>query len=273
MSATLRHLVRALSALSIAGLLCACPWSAYAEEEALATDRPDFVESSDVVGKGRFQIETSLAFEHGTVDGTRYWLRSTPTLLRIGLSDRLEARLETEGALYLRSTDENGLTTRTRGHADLSIGLKWHVQDGDEASGRPGIGWLLHVDTDSGSREFRGEGLRPSLRVVAEWELPHGFSLGVMPGLFVEHNEEGRSYVGGIAAAVLGKSLTDKLRGFVELSGQQLTSSHNGGNVITGDVGLAYLLSNSVQVDTAASWGLSKAAADFGWTVGLSLRF
>lgn len=246
--------------------------SAHALEEAIATDRPDFVESSDVVGKGRFQIETSVSFERGREDDIKYTLRATPTLLRIGLSDALELRLETDGALRL-STEEAGVTTHTYGHADVAVGIKWHVQDGDEAQGRPGIGWLLHVDTDTGSPEFRGDGLRPSLRMVAEWDLPHGYSLGVMPGVYVDSNEAGSRYVGGIAAAVLGKSITDKLRGFVELSGQQLTTKRNGGNLVTGEVGMAYLVTNSLQVDTAASWGLSKAAPDFSWTAGLSARF
>lgn len=264
---------RLAQTLLTTGLLAMCAFSARAEEEPLATDRPDFVESSDVVGAGRFQIETSVAFERSKVDGTREKLRATPTLLRIGIGDTLEARIETDGALYLRSTDETGLTTRDRGRADIALGLKWHTHDGDEATGRPGIGWLLHVDTDSGSRAFRGKGWRPSLRMVAEWDLPGGHSLGVMPGVFVEHDEAGRRYTGGIAAVVVGKSFTERLRGFAELSGQQLTSRRHGGNVVTGDVGLAYLLTNSVQIDTAAAWGLSKAAPDFGWTVGLSVRF
>lgn len=271
MSRACQQLVRTLLSTS---LLLGCALNAHAEdEEPLATDRPDFVESSDVVGAGRFQIETSVAFERGKADGAREKLRSTPTLLRIGLGDTLEARIETDGALALRSTDENGLTTRDKGRADVSFGLKWHMQDGDEATGRPGIGWLAHVDTDSGSRAFRGKGWRPSLRMVAEWDLPGGHSLGVMPGLYVDRDEAGSRYVGGIAAVVFGKSFTDRLRGFVELSGQQLTSGRHGGNVVTGDVGLAYLLTNSVQIDTAASWGMSKAAPDFGWTIGLSVRF
>lgn len=273
MSFARQRFARALLSTS---LLAACAFTsalARAEDEPLATDRPDFVESSDVVGAGRFQIETSVAFERSKVDGTRERLRATPTLLRIGIGDTLEARFETDGALYLRSTDETGQATRDRGRADMSMGLKWHMQDGDETTGKPGIGWLLHADTDSGSREFRGKGWRPSLRMVAEWELPGGHSMGVMPGVFVEHDEAGRRYVGGIAAVVVGKSFSDKFRGFIELSGQQLTSRRHGGNIVTGDIGLAYLLTNSVQIDTAAAWGLSKAAPDFGWTVGLSVRF
>ena len=48
-------------ALSIALLCC----TAHAEDEII-TDRPDFVESSDVVGRGKMQIETSISMESNT---------------------------------------------------------------------------------------------------------------------------------------------------------------------------------------------------------------
>lgn len=258
--------------LLVLAALCASAASAQAAEEAIATDRPDFVESSDVVGKGRFQIETSVAYERDESEGVRTRLYATPTLLRIGVSEDIELRFETDGALRLRTLEAGG-ETKERGYADLSIGAKWHMVDGDEATGKPGIAWLLHVDADSGSRAFRGQGWRPSLRMVAEWDLPQGFSAGVMPGVYKDRGDDGKSYTGGIFAVVVGKSLTEKLRGFVEWSGQALTTTRHGGSVVTGDVGLAYLLSNSVQVDTAASWGLNKTSPDFGWTVGLSVRF
>jgi hypothetical protein len=39
----------------------------------------------------------------------------------------------------------------------------------------PSLGVLLHADLPSGSRELRGHGVRPSLRLAAEWDLPHGY--------------------------------------------------------------------------------------------------
>lgn len=39
------------------------------QEDTIQTDRPDFVESSNVVGKGRFQIETSIAYERDSNSG------------------------------------------------------------------------------------------------------------------------------------------------------------------------------------------------------------
>lgn len=252
--------------------LCAGMSQARAGDEDIATDRPDFVESSDVVGKGRVQIETSLAWERDRSGSTKTRLSSTPTLLRIGLGETLELRFETDGRLRL-STQENGTTTRERGWSDLSVGMKWHQRDGDEESGAPGLAWLLHFDLNSGSGQFSGQGVRPSLRFVAEWEFAGGWSAGVMPGLYRDRNEVGGHFTGAMLAAVVGKSLTDRLRAFVELSGQQLASARNGGSVVTFDAGLAWLLDRNLQVDTALSRGINKNAPDFAWTVGLSARF
>lgn len=258
-------LLQGLLALALAG-------PTWAEDEPIATDRPDFVESSDVVGKGRWQIETSLAWERDRVGGVKARLASTPTLLRIGVGETWELRLETDGRLRLR-TEEAGVTTRERGWSDLAVGVKWHQRDGDEDAGTPGLAWLLHVDMDSGSGAFRGQGLRPSLRMVAEWTFAGGWSAGLMPGLYRDRDEDGQRFVGVILAGVVGKSLTDKLRGFVELSGQQLASRRHGGSVVTLDAGLAYLLERNLQVDVAVARGVNKNAPDLGWTVGLSARF
>ena len=243
-----------------------------AADNAIATDRPDVVESSDVVGRGRFQIETSVAFERDDAAGVRTRTRSTPTLLRFGVNDTWELRLETDGRLSATIDDVAG-STRQTGYADVSLGAKWHMQDGDEAHGRPGIAWLMHVDVDSGSAAFRGQGLRPSLRVAAEWDLPGDVGLGVMPGMFLDRNAAGERYIGAIFASVVSKSLTERLRGFVEVAASQLASAHNGGNMVTFDTGLAYLIGNDMQVDVAMARGLSKAAPDFAWTVGWSVRF
>jgi hypothetical protein len=109
--------------------------------------------------------------------------------------------------------------------------------------------------------------------MVAEWELPDDCSLGLMPGLFVERNALGKRYAGGIFAVVAGKSFTDDARGFVELSGRQLASRKNGGNGVSVDAGLAYLVTPSVQIDTAVSRGLTRNTPDFSWTAGLSIRY
>ena len=260
-------------ALTILGL--AFNTSARAAEEAISTDRPDFVESAEVVGTGRFQLETGFAWERGVDSpGVKRRSTSTPTLLRLGVSDSLELRLETDGYARARIDDTSTATvTRERGFSDLSLGIKWHVQDGDEATDRPAIAWLLHLDVDSGSSAFRGNGIRPSLRAVGEWELPGGLSVGAMGGVVVDRNSAGGRFVSAILALTVARSWTQELRTFVELAGQRIAFTRNGGSVLTFDAGAAYLLNSSTQIDAAILRGLTRQSPDLQFMTGLSIKF
>ncbi|MFL6698428.1 MAG: transporter [Vitreoscilla sp.] len=256
---------------ALAAALLSCRF-AHAEEEVIATDRPDFVESSDVVGLGHFQLEAGLTSDRHSRDGSTTRTLTTPTLFRYGIGDTTELRLETDGYTHERTNDGSTATSATaRGWSDLSLGIKWHVLDGKDAT--PGVAWLLHVDTATGSRAFRGAGLRPSLRAAVEWDLPHEFSLGVMPGLYVDRNEAGKRYAGAILATTLGKAWSPRWHSFVEIAGQQLASRRNGGSVVTLDAGLAFVATPTLQFDVEASRGLTHEAPDVESGIGVSLKF
>jgi len=251
-----------LAALALGALLCA---AAHADE-GIETDRPDVVESSAVVGAGHFQIETGLTADRSSGAGTTTRRVTTPTLLRYGIGATTELRLETDGYARERRGDRV-----QRGFSDLSLGIKWHVLDGEGST--PGVAWLLHVDTATGSQAFRGAGLRPSLRAAVEWDLPQDFSLGVMPGVYVDRNDAGRRFAGAILAATLGKAWSPRWRSFVELAGQQLASRRHGGNVVTLDTGLAFAPVPTLQFDIEVARGLTQAAPDFESGVGVSIKF
>jgi hypothetical protein len=256
----------------IATLLLMMPLLAHAAEDQIVTDRPDFVESSSVVGKGRFQIETSLAAERNKADGVKDKQYSTPTLLRYGIADAWELRLESDGRMRATSTDmASGARATASGYGDVSLGVKWHVFD--EAGARPSLGLLAHVDLDTGSAAFRAAGKGGSLRAVAEWELPDEFSLGVMPGVAWQRNDDGGRYTSAIFGVVLGKEWNDRFRTFIEYAAQQVAHARDGGTVATVNAGAAYLLTNTVQVDTALSRGVTDKTPDWSWTVGLSVKF
>lgn len=242
------------------------------EKDQIVTDRPDFVESSNVVGAGRFQIETSFALERNKANGTRERTYSTPTLLRFGITDTLEARIETDGRMRTVTDDlATGARQTDNGYADVSLGVKWHFAD--EQGSRPSMGVLAHVDLDSGSAPFRAPGKGGSLRLAAEWELPGDLGLGVMPGIAWQRNDNGERYTSGIFGIVLGKEWSERFRTFVEYSAPQIARGRNGGSVSTFDIGGAYLVTDTVQVDTALSRGLNKNTPDWSWTVGLSIKF
>lgn len=241
---------------------------ASAGDDAIATDRPDFVESSNVVGKGRLQVETSMALDRSAQDGVRVRVVSTPTLLRYGVSDTVELRLETDGAVRQRVRGAGTGNQTDSGFADTSLGVKWHALDAIGSA--PSVGVLLHADLASGSSSLRGSGVRPSARVVAEWEFDGGYSAGVMPGIGYERDGNGTTF--GIFGLVLGKAWTDRTRSFVEISSPRIARTSDGGTEAIISTGLAYLVSDNVQIDTAVSRGLNSRSPDLSLTIGLSFK-
>ena len=255
-------------------LIAAASMSAWAadEAEAIEPDQPGIVESSSTVGKGRALLETGLGHQRDKSDGVRSRLWSTPTLLRFGFAEDWEFRVETDGYQRLRASGADG-TTRASGWADTALGVKWHLQDSDGERGKPGLAWLLHVDMDSGSAAFRGQGLRPSLRLTAEWDLPRDWSAGVIGGLYRDRREDGGHFVGGILGASLGWPIAERWKGYVEIAGDQLASTRNGGRSVSAGTGVTWLDDRRVQLDASLNRGLTKQTPDWVLGLGVSVGF
>jgi len=262
--------------ISLAVLLFLACAAAQAQDgqARIVSDRPDLVETSDVVGKGRVQLETGVLVERergGGNGNSGERTYSMPTLLRVGLGESLEMRIETEGRTVRHSRDtDSGERSTVAGYADTALGLSWHVLDGDGM--RPSLGVLVDAELPTGSRRLRGEGARPSLRVVGEWELPGDLELGLMPGVAVERQLDTGRYTYGIFGAVLEKAFSERLHGFAEIALPQIARSRHGGTQARFDVGAAWFVSNDCQIDTMFSRGLNDRTPYASFTVGLSIR-
>jgi hypothetical protein len=217
--------------------------TAGAAESPIDTDGPDFVESSEVVPRGRSQVEVDLTSTRARRSPADTPTTSTPTLLKYGFAENLELRVAPSG--YLRQDGRSG-------SGDTAIGLKWHAQDRGGVGGAPAVSWILHADLPSGSRAVRGEGLRPSLRSVITWELPGDYALGLMPGLRRDSADGGHRFTSGIFGAVLNKKLSESWRAFVELAVPQWARSRDGGVLATWDAGAARLFGNDAQIGVRA---------------------
>jgi hypothetical protein len=248
-----------------------CGTAHAAEDDAISTDRPDFSESSQVVGKGRFQLETSVQWDRKRDDNSHDRSLYMPTLLRFGVGESTELRIETDGRTVIHAVDPaSGARSSTAGYADTSVGVKWHLKD--QQGNMPSMGLLLDAELPSGSRDLRGHGLRPSLRLATEWELPHGLSLAVMPGAGVDSDENGARYGYGILAATLDKKFGERVHGIVELAMPQIARASHGGTQALIDAGLTYLVNKDVQVDAMVVHGLNRRTPDLSLAVGLSVR-
>lgn len=217
-------------------LLIAVPAGAL---EPIDTDGPDFLESTEVVPVGHFQYEIDMVPVHDHRSDPHTTAYSTPTLLKYGAADNIEVRIAPEG--YIRQDGQSGW-------GDTAIGIKWHAQDRDAIRGKPAVSWILHVDTPSGSPQFGGNGIRPSLRSVICWELPDDAVFGLMPGIKYDSREDAHRFTSAILGAALTKRLNEKLRAFVELSASQIAHGSDGGVLASWDIGAAYLVNENFQL-------------------------
>jgi len=237
-------------------------------------DGPDFVESSEVVGKGRFQFEADVVSERDRRNSTHVTTTSTPTLLRFGVADTIEFRIETEG--WMRVTGDNaggGVRSTATGSGDIALGGKWHSQDRDSSTNTPAVSWILHFEVPTGSSEFRGRGITPSLRSVITWDLPHDLALGLMPGVKYGAAPDGHRFVSGIVGLVLNKQWTQTLRTFVENSSSQIARSSDGGVVMTWDAGAAYQVTDDWQIGFRAGFAANRNSPNSQMLVELAGRF
>lgn len=258
----MNHPIRIVAAILL-GVSATRPLAA---QEPIATDRPDFVESSLTVGRGVFQLETSVATDWTAVGSATERTIATPTLFRYGISRSVELRVESDWYTRASLTD----TKSVDGLSDAALGLKWHALDGEGV--RPSAALLFHADLPSGSRAFRTDGVRPSLRVVGEWELPAGFALGVMPGVIYDVDAVGDRQWVTLFGATVGKPVSERLRFFVEFTGEALPVGDVPA-VTELDMGTALLLSKDVQLDLSTGFGLSEGAADHALAIGFSRRW
>ena len=120
------------------------------------TDRPDQTESSAVLPRGYFQIETGLTYsDEGSESRT---LEYPGTLVRIGLAKRLELRLGTQGFVSEFEGD------KTTGYGDSEIGAKIYLWQ--ERGWRPETALLTSVSIPTGNSAFSTRHADPSFRFL-----------------------------------------------------------------------------------------------------------
>lgn len=258
-----------LAALLVASI---ASFAGAVQAQTIQTDRDHFAQSSEVVGKGSFQVETSVAVARDGSSQERSYIAATPTLLRFGVSNDVELRVGTDG--FIRYADrESVIQTRsvTKGFGDVSLGMKWHAAK--QAGLSPSLALLAGATFDSGSAEFRGNGVRPSVAVAAEWKLHDGMAVGFMPGVTFDKTADGRSFTSSQLGLTFSKAWTGKFSTSVEYAAPRLAASEFGGNVAYYGFGGAYLLSKTSQLDFAFQHGTTSNTPDMAVVVGFSTKF
>ena len=229
------------------------------------TDRPDQTESSAVVPRGYFQIETGVTYsDEGSASRT---LEYPGTLIRIGLAKRLELRLGTQG--FVSEFEGN----ETTGYGDSEIGTKLYLWQ--ESGWRPEAALLASVSIPTGNSAFSTRHVDPSFRFLFSHSLTETVSLAYNIGAAWETvaTSSGSATLSDLEYTLAaGFALTDRIGAFAELFGATPLSS-GGGTAVSVDCGITYLLRPNVQFDIALGAGITDDAPDWFLTAGVSFRF
>ena len=237
-------------------------------DEPLATDRPDFTESSSTVGRGVFQVESGYTFVYDHDDGVRTDTHSIGELLfRYGvLSDWLEVRLAV--LPLVERTEVGGRTDTEGGFSDLSLGVKTWLTAQD--AWRPEMALIGSLRVPTGSSAFTAGEPLPGANWLFAWDIDDRIGAGGSTGAYREY-DDGDDYLLTTHSLVASYGFTEALGAYVEWFALVPHSTASTEHYVDG--GPTYLFSKDVQLDVRAGAGLNDAADDFFTGVGLSVRW
>lgn len=238
------------------------PAPAHPSVEPISTDRPDFTETPDSIAPGRAQLETGYTY---TLREDTQTHTLPEALLRIGLFENVEARIAWAGWVWERA---GGATTD--GAADLNLGFKVHLLDGEGLA--PSLGFIGQTSVPVGEAPSGEDDFVPEGKLAWAYDLTDSLALAGNLNLAAPVSDNGDRYPEFGASVSLAVGLTDRLGMFVEYfgaypAGLGPTPEHSA------NTGLTLLLTPDMQIDARIGAGLSDAADDLFAGVGLSVRF
>ncbi len=239
----------------------------------MTTDRPDTTESPFTVERGHIQLEMSLfEFSQDNANPERASVHVNewnfaPFNLRIGLADNADLHVIFETHHQSRIDDRTtGRVDKFSGSGDVTLRLKWNFWGND--GGPTALGIMPFVKLPTGSNDFGNNHLEGGIVLPASFELPAGWSLGVMSewDLARNKNDDGYDHL-WVNTASFSHAIAGPVDGFIEV-----VSQVGGAPVVTLNGGLTWGIGENLQFDLGANFALTRAADDMLLFTGVSWR-
>ena len=250
-------------------LLCLLSFSAYGQyNETIRAGRPGDAMGAFVVGTKVFQVETGLQHVFTKLDGvviggnTETVDRSNSTALRFGLSEAFEIN----GVVGISSNETIDGANRNNGLSGLALGARYNLLD--PAAGAPlalGIQSRVLLNTLI-DEQFQVPDQRLGANVRASAIYGGLDFVGIAANLAAQWNGDDAG-ANLLYDLVFSRGIVGDLSGFVEVFGR-LNNSPDANF----DFGLAYLLSDDVQLDASAGFTGNDIQSWF-FDFGVSFRF
>ena len=221
------------------------------QDDLINPDRPGIADGSTVVGSKTFQIESGTHFEFRRSGDDREHTFSVPMLLRFGIGDRWEARIEGNTFTRVTTFDAANMSDKTSGFAPTSIGFKYHIynSNGDH---QVSLGTIVRVFPTWGTKEFRTQHTTGDFRLTADWNFAPRLKLSLNPNIGIARYEDddGRLFTAGLFATTLNYLPTKKLNPFIDVAVQSPEASGGQSSAIV-DGGVAYTIGHDLEIDAS----------------------
>jgi hypothetical protein len=258
-----------LCALLLAGSSAAVA----ADEQPICADRPGRSTPTCTAALGHVQIETGLADWSLQKEGGERdtWLVIGETLIRYGLTDHSELQLDVTP--WERETSRGpGLRKADSGFGDLTLIYKHRVT---APAAQVQLAFYPYVKVPTANHSLGNGKWEGGLLIPIDAALGKSpFSISVTPEVDWVANGSGRGHHAAmVQVASVGWQATSKLDLSAEIWGQWDWDPRHTTRQASADASAAYLVSNDVQLDGGANFGLNKATPDVQFYAGISKRF
>lgn len=247
-------------------------------DEPIATDRPDFTETTSVVPRGRFQLEGGYTFSYDRVRDNRTRDQTLPEfLLRTGVATDWEMRIGWTG--YSLTEDVNtapNAAGRTRAFyehddagSDMNVGFKRHLLK--QSGILPEFSIIGALDLPTGASGKTSGDIDPEIKLLWGYDLTDRFSLAGNVN-FAAPTEDQSRFFQSAASVSLAYSATDWLGTYVEYFGFY-PNAWGADCAHYLDGGFTFLITDNFQIDLRAGIGLNGEADDLFTGIGFAFRF
>jgi hypothetical protein len=258
----------------IAGTIAIVAGAANAEAPPpICADRPGKATSACTVPKGHWQMETGIAdWSLQNEDGERDTsLVVGETTIKYGLID--SADIEVDVTSWQRATSHAGtIHDSASGFGDINFIYKQRLT----ASASPVQIIAMPLIKAPTAKSSLGNGKwEGGILFPIGYSIPKSpFSIGLTPEVDWVADADGHGHHGAMAQVVtLGWQANPKLNLSAELWGQWDWDPAGTTRQASADGSVAYLLTNDVQLDAGANFGLNEQTPDVELYGGISVRF
>lgn len=226
-------------------------------EEPITTDRPSFGDATVTVPSGHFLLESGYRYSRDAGESVH---NGPVLLLRSGLARNLELRLGWGG--YVHSSDGR------EGPGNSRVGLK--LQALREHGLAPSLVVIPELVLPTGDEEVAADEVEPEVRVAWGHSLTSSTAISGNFNVAARADSASSRHLLEYAASLAtGFALSRTVSGYIEYFGI-FRETGLGRDTHSINSGLAYLLSNHLQLDTFVGAGLNGAAENMFAGVGIS---